>query len=65
MCRDRSIPAGFRDMRDFARRRADLCVAYAEDGAYHSAARVARELADQLQAHADGVQPPPPGTEAA
>jgi hypothetical protein len=46
-----------RDMREYARRQADLCVTYAEDGAYHSAARVARKLADDLQAHADRVSP--------
>lgn len=44
-----------RDMRVWARTRAKLVCIYAEDGAYHSAARVARELADALQAHADHV----------
>lgn len=46
-----------RDMRVFTRNMADLCVTYAEDGAYHSAARVARKLADELQEHADRVSP--------
>lgn len=43
------------DMRKWAREQADLCVIYAEDGAYHSAAREARRLADVLQQHADRV----------
>lgn len=46
-----------RDMREYAREEANLCVTYAEDGAYHSAARTARRLADELQAHADRVSP--------
>ncbi len=46
-----------RDMRQHAREQADLCVTYAEDGAYHSAAATARRLADELQAHADRVLP--------
>lgn len=48
---------GQRDMREYAREQANLCVTYAEDGAYHSAARTARRLADELQAHADRVSP--------
>lgn len=53
----RKPKADQRDMRVYAREKADLCVAYAEDGAYHSAARAARELAEELQAHADRVSP--------
>ena len=44
-----------RDMRVWAREQAELACTYAEDGAYYSAARVARDLADALQAHAERV----------
>lgn len=47
-----------RDMQEVAREQADLCVTYALDGAYHSAAATARRLADELQAHADRVLDP-------
>jgi len=33
--------------------RAELAAVYAEDGAFRTAARVLRELADTLEAHAD------------
>lgn len=51
-----------RDMRIYAREQADLCVTYAEDGAYRSAAATARRLADELQAHADRVHGPRPAS---
>jgi hypothetical protein len=53
------------DMRTHAREQADLCVTYAQDGAYHSAAATARRLADTLQAHADRVSPRPAAQKAA
>lgn len=56
-------PVGM-DMRLYARQQADLVVTYAEDGAYHSAAAVARALTATLQAHADRVSPPVSRTEA-
>lgn len=41
------------DMRKRLRERAALAQTYADDGAYHSAARVLRELAAEIQDHAD------------
>jgi hypothetical protein len=35
------------------RERIDLAAFYAEDGAFHTAARVLRELAERLDNHAD------------
>lgn len=42
-------------MPDFIKDRCDLAHAYAEDGAYQSAARVLRTLAEEVQAHADNI----------
>jgi hypothetical protein len=45
------------DMRVHVREMAELAITYAEDGAYHSAARVLGALAGEVQAHANMVQP--------
>lgn len=43
------------DMRKHIAEQATLAVFLAEDGAYHSAARILRALAAQVQKHADRV----------
>lgn len=43
------------DMRDYLKRRTDLAVMYAEDGAYHTAAKVLLELAGEIHAHAHEI----------
>lgn len=47
------------DMRVRIREKCDLATIYADDGAYHSAARVLRELAEEVQRHADRVHTAP------
>lgn len=41
------------DMRERIKEQTSLAQAYADDGAYFSAARVLRELASEVKAHAD------------
>lgn len=43
------------DMREHIRDRCGLARAYAEDGAYNSAARILRDLANDVQEHADFI----------
>lgn len=40
------------DMREVIKDQSGLALFYAEDGAYHSAARILQELADRVKAHA-------------
>lgn len=47
------------DMRLFIKQRTGLALTYAEDGAYHSAARILSELAASVKDHAERVQPMP------
>lgn len=47
-------PAPF-DMRTRIRERCELAITYAEDGAYHSAARVLQSIADETAEHAKRV----------
>lgn len=42
-------------MPDHLKERCELAKVYAEDGAYHSAARVLQDLADEVKAHAENV----------
>jgi len=41
------------DMRVYVKERSELATTYAEDGAYRSAERVLRELAETVKQHAD------------
>lgn len=41
-----------------AAERISLAQTYAEDGAFRSAARVLRQLANELEAHDDATRPP-------
>lgn len=43
------------DMRVRVREQSELASVYAEDGAYHSAARVLSDLAAEVKAHADRI----------
>ena len=43
------------DMRDHIREKSDLAHTYAEDGAYHSAARILTQLASDIAEHALSV----------
>ena len=42
-----------KDMRDWLRELNELAQAYADDGAYYSAARVTAETAERLKEHAE------------
>ena len=42
-----------KDMREWLRERNELAQAYADDGAYYSAARVTAETAERLKEHAE------------
>ena len=42
-----------KDMREWLRERNELAQAYADDGAYYSAARVTDETAERLNGHAE------------
>lgn len=43
------------DMRDHIREKSDLAHTYAEDGAYHSAARILTDLAKEVSEHAHRI----------
>lgn len=43
------------DMRERIREQTGLAQTYADDGAYHTAARVLEQLADEVKAHAIAV----------
>ena len=47
-----SITTGLVDMRELIKDQTSLALVYAEDGAYNSAGRVLRRLADDIEAHA-------------